>query len=100
MEIIMAVGVNILFLALVCIGVLLERRVSRAERELTMEAVKTAEFLYVLEKRIRDLEHTPPTDAPRADQEAEKRFTQGVENILNYALTLSEEKENGMMSGL
>ena len=91
MQLIATVTVNILFLALVCIGAMLERRVSKLEFEREVLRKETEEERAEILERLRTLEklrETPPDDVPEKDIRAEKRFTQGVENILNYALEM------------
>ena len=86
MQLIIMAAVNILFLALVCIGTAIERRVSKLEfkHEKETEHRETLARLKALEKRLDTDGDTPP----EKDIQAEARFAKGVENILNYALTL------------
>ena len=78
MQLIAMAAINGLFLAILVLGVLLEKRIQR------LEAVH--KNLTEVVARLDTLENaeTPPT--PEGDRAAEQRFTQGVENILNYAL--------------
>ncbi|MCL2402609.1 MAG: hypothetical protein FWC90_08230 [Oscillospiraceae bacterium] len=78
MQLIAMATVNGLFLAILVLGVLLEKRIQR------VEAVH--ENLAELRSRLEALEAREALPAPEQDRAAEQRFTQGVENILNYAL--------------
>jgi hypothetical protein len=71
-------AVNGLFLAILVLGVLLEKRIQRLEA-----AHKNLE---ALRARLKALEAREAAPTPEQDRAAEQRFTQGVENILNYAL--------------
>ena len=100
MQLIAMAAVNLLFLAIVLIGVLLERRISGLEQSRKAARRREEEFcaearerLCELEKRVFDLENIKDRHTEKNDKEAEKRFSQGVENILNYALKLPTIKE-------
>jgi hypothetical protein len=69
MQIAALILANILFLAIVCLGVIIERRVS------------------ALELSRRDMAQA----APEEENPAEKRFTQGIANILGYAADTLEK---------
>jgi len=87
MELLGIFGANILFLALVCIGVHLERRVYKLERERESLEV-AAERIAALSERIHLLEDAAP--APKSERDAQERFSKGVENILSYAMKLPQ----------
>jgi len=67
--------INGLFLAILIFGGLLEKRIQR------LEAVHEK----LAQARLKELEEQEPPPM------AEQRFTQGVENILNYALRFPGE---------
>jgi len=64
MQLIALILANALFLALICLGVLIERRVSKLEARHGAAA--------------------PDESGDPREKEAEARFTQGVANILGY----------------
>ncbi|MCL2409445.1 MAG: hypothetical protein FWC96_07505 [Oscillospiraceae bacterium] len=79
MQLIAMATVNGLFLAILVLGVLLEKRIQR------LEAVH--ENVAEVQARLKELEAQEPAPA------AEQRFTQGMENILNYTLRLPGENQ-------
>ena len=83
MELAVMIGSNILFLALICLGVLLDRRVSAMEMSLRdLVDGEILARLAELERRVVSPDDT--TETPEKEREAEKRFSQGVANILSY----------------
>ena len=97
MELITMAAVNILFLALVCIGVILERRISKLEleREMTIEREqKEREEILARLTELEKRQSSADDEIPEKDILAEKKFAKGVENILNYALSFPAVKED------
>ena len=106
MQILTLIAANTLLILLIIIGALLDRRLTRIE--LTQGAVE-ALTREVAELKARtesspaqnDAEEASPGDRRRA-MESEKRFTEGVANILNYdmQIDLLRARKDGDMGGI
>ena len=106
MQILTLIAANTLLILLIIIGALLDRRLTRIE--LTQGAVE-ALTREVAELKTRaesspaqnDAEEASPGDRRRA-MESEKRFTEGVANILNYdmQIDLLRARKDGDIGGI
>jgi len=99
MEMAVMIASNILFLALICLGVLLDRRVSalasstrESLRDRADEEEEILARLTALEQRMSAPAPGDGTESPEKEREAEKRFSQGVANILSYTQAIEKSE--------